>query len=99
MLRHSRWYLVLALATILTFVLSACGGAATPAPAPQAELPANITITVWVQANQVEEYRGKNIVTAAERLNKELGGKTTVKVEATIDASGWADYKKKALLA
>ena len=99
MFRRNRWYLVLALATILTSILSACGGAATPAPAPQAELPANITITVWVQANQVEEYRGKNIVTAAERLNKELGGKTTVKVEATIDASGWADYKKKALLA
>lgn len=97
MLPRNRWYLIVALVTIVTFALSACGG--TPTPPPQAELPANITITVWVQANQVEQYRGTNIVTAAERLNKELGGKTTVKVEATIDSSGWADYKKKALLA
>jgi inositol-phosphate transport system substrate-binding protein len=98
MLSHTRWFIFLALAA-LTFIVISCAPAG-PAAAPTAvELPANITMTVWVQANQVEEYRGKNIVTAAERLNKELGGKTTVKVEATIDPAGWADYKKKALLA
>jgi inositol-phosphate transport system substrate-binding protein len=98
MLSKKHWFVFLALVTILALVITACGPAATPTPK-AAELPANITITVWVQANQVEEYRAKNIVTAAERLNKELGGKTTVKVEATPDSAGWADYKKKVLLA
>lgn len=98
MFHRNRWYLLIALSTVLTVALSACGGG-TPAPPPQAELPANITITAWVQANQIEEYRAKNLVTAAERLNKELGGKTTVKVEAVPDSAGWADYKKKVLLA
>jgi inositol-phosphate transport system substrate-binding protein len=98
MLSKKHWFVFLALVTILTMVVTACGPAATPTPT-AAELPANITITVWVQANQVEEYRAKNIVTAAERLNKELGGKTTVTVEPTVDNSGWADYKKKVLLA
>jgi len=86
------------LAVIVAMLLTACGAEVTPTPKP-VELPANITITAWVQANQVEEYRAKNLVAAAERLNKELGGKTTVKVEATPDSAGWGDYKKKVLLA
>ena len=99
MLSYKRWFILVALAITTILIVSACASAGPAAAPPAAELPANITITVWVQANQVEEYRGKNIVTAAERLNKELGGKTTVKVEANIDSAGWADYKKKALLA
>jgi len=99
MFRHKHWSVLVALATILAVALSACGGA-TPTAAPKEQaLPANITITAWVQANQVEETRATNLVAAAEALNKELGGKTTIKVEATPDSAGWADYKKKVLLA
>ena len=87
----------LTLTVALAVTLTACAPAATPTPS--AELPAKITITGWVQANQVEEYRSKNLVTAGERLTKELGGKTTITVEAIPDSAGWADYKKKVLLA
>lgn len=95
---RKHWLTLLALVGVLMLFLAACGPAAPTAP-PVVELPANLTITAWVQANQIEEYRSKNLVTAAERLNKELGGKTTVKVEAVPDSAGWADYKKKVLLA
>jgi inositol-phosphate transport system substrate-binding protein len=101
MLSCKRWFILSALAITTILVVSACsaGPAAAPTTAPAAEPPASITITAWVQANQIEEFRAKNLVTAGERLTKELGGKTTVKVEATPDSAGWEDYKKKALLA
>ncbi len=98
MLSRRKFLALMASSTVSTIALSACGAQATPTPK-AAVLPASVSMTAWVQANQVEEYRSKNIATAGEVLNKELGGKTVVKVEATPDSAGWADYKKKVLLA
>jgi ABC-type glycerol-3-phosphate transport system substrate-binding protein len=95
MFSYKRWFILMALAITTILIVSACaaGPAAAPTAAPAAQLPPNITITAWVQANQIEEYRAKNLATAGERLTKELGGKTTVKVEAVPDSAGWDDYK------
>lgn len=96
---RNHWFILMAVAAVLAVFVVACAAPPPAAPSPAAELPASITITAWVQANQIEEYRAKNLVTAGERLTKELGGKTTVKVEAVPDSAGWGDYKKKVLLA
>jgi inositol-phosphate transport system substrate-binding protein len=69
-------------------------GAAAPAPATTVTPPPKqdkAAISAWAQANNVEEYRAKNIETAAQTLN--------LKAEAIADSSGWGDYKKKFLLA
>lgn len=74
----------------------------TMATASLAAQPNVVEIRVWVQANNVEAYRAYNIETAAERLNKELaqeGSNIRVKVTSVIDDAGWADYKRKFLLA
>ena len=98
MLSRRKFLALVASSAVSTVALSACGAQATPTPK-AAVLPANVSMTAWVQANQIEEYRSKNIVSAGDALNKELAGKTVVKVEATPDSAGWADYKKRVLLA
>lgn len=74
--------------------------ASTPAPAAAADQATTVVpptknnaaaISAWAAASDVEEYRAKNIETAA----KELGYAS----EAIADSSGWGDYKKKFLLA
>jgi len=97
MLSRRKFLSLVASTAVSTVALSACGTQATPTPK-AAALPAEINMTCWVQANQIEEYRAKNIVSGAEAVSKELG-KTTIKMEATPDSAGWADYAKKCLLA
>jgi inositol-phosphate transport system substrate-binding protein len=100
---------ILALITILSMVLAACG--ATPEPtakpaeaqptAAQAEQPTAVPVApgqtlirVWAQANDVEHWRADNTAKAAEMVTD-----YQVQVEAVNDSAGWADYKKKYTLA
>ncbi len=94
---RNRW-IALSVIGIALFATGLAFASGSSEPAAGAALPAKLTLTAWVQANQVEEYRSKNLVTAGERLTKELGS-TTVTVQATPDSAGWGDYKRKVLLA
>ncbi len=105
------WSLLSAL-IVVSLLLTACGGGATPEPtkAPEekpAEKPAaeieEVTIVAWtIGPDDPSYYRAKNLETAAERLNKKLeaeGSNVRVKVEASFDTTSWGDYKKRVLLA
>jgi len=77
-----------------TAAASAAGAAQPAAEASTVAPPAKgdkSAISVWAQANNVESYRAKNIEAAAAKLG--------FKAEALADPTGWADYKKKFLLA
>jgi inositol-phosphate transport system substrate-binding protein len=101
---------ILALFTILSMLLAACGTTpeptAKPAEAqptaaqagqPTAAAPAaagSVTIQVWAEANEVEHWRADGPVEAAKNVKD-----FNITVEPLRDDAGWADYKKKFTLA
>ncbi len=89
---------------ILSLTLAACAAPAPGAPAAPAEAekspaapstgPAEVELTVWAQANEVERWRVDGPVKAAELVTD-----YKLKVVGVRDDAGWADYKKKFTLA
>src|SRR6266536_4575762 len=87
--------------------ISACSTApvgapsAAPGSAAPAAQPGSAKLTAWtIGPDAPSYYRRDNLVSAADGLNKELGGKTKVEVDATFESGGqWGDYLQKFTLA
>jgi inositol-phosphate transport system substrate-binding protein len=99
-MRTGKWWLGITL-IVLSLVVAAC---AAPAPVAPAEAsgaltassagPAEVELTVWAQANEVERWRVDGPIQAAELVTE-----YKLKVTGVRDDAGWADYKKKFTLA
>jgi len=95
-----RWQLYIAL-VVLSLVVAACAAPAPVAPTEASEAltassagPAEVELTVWAQANEVERWRVDGPIQAAELVTE-----YKLKVTGVRDDAGWADYKKKFTLA
>ena len=87
---------------VMGLMASACApqtetGAATTTDAGAGES-AEVTISVWAAANNVEHWRADAPVEAGKTLDAEMADKA-ITVEGVNDDSGWGDYKKKFTLA
>jgi len=98
-----KWRLCVAL-VMLSLVVAACAAPAPGAPAAPAETPAaptapsagpaEVALTVWAEANEVEHWRVDGPIKAAELVTD-----YKLTVTGVRDDAGWADYKKKFTLA
>jgi inositol-phosphate transport system substrate-binding protein len=99
-MRTGKWWLGITL-IVLSLVVAACAAPAPVAPAEPSGAPtapsagpAEVELTVWAQANEVERWRVDGPIQAAELVTE-----YKLKVTGVRDDAGWADYKKKFTLA